>query len=143
MVDSQGLFGGQPPALYTVEGKRQSYNDDQRPKYVIVDNSPTSCVPTPAAGTPNITITPNFTSPISTCQPMGMLISGGQEPYNLTLAALNSPVLTNVTMGLEEDVFTYINRVDPGSQIMGMVDFTVLQFSCSLSASQFLSTMRK
>ncbi|KLO16881.1 hypothetical protein SCHPADRAFT_994839 [Schizopora paradoxa] len=104
VIDSQGLFGGQPPALYTVQ-----------------DNSPSSCVPKLASGAPNITIAPNFTSPISTCSPMGMLISGGKAPYNLTLAALNSPVLTNVTMGPTDDVFTYINRADPGSQILAAV----------------------
>jgi len=84
-------------------------------------NSTSNCVPTPPSGAPNITISPNFTSPISTCQPMGMLISGGKKPYGLTLAALNSPVLTNVTMGPTDDVFTYINRADPGSQIMASI----------------------
>jgi hypothetical protein len=48
-----------------------------------------------------------------------MTISGGVKPYTVTLAALNSPIVTNVTMGTVDDFFTYINRADPGTRLAG------------------------
>lgn len=40
-----------------------------------------------------------MTDTLTTCQPWGIIIKGGVPPYNVTLAAVNSPIVTNVTMG--------------------------------------------
>lgn len=57
---------------------------------------------------------------------MGFQIIGGKKPYNLTLAAPNSTLITNVTMGPTDDVFTYIDRADPNSGLMGELSFISL-----------------
>ncbi|KAJ7143982.1 hypothetical protein C8R44DRAFT_564898, partial [Mycena epipterygia] len=59
------------------------------------------------------TISANVTDTLNTCQPWGLTISGGTPPYNLTLAVLNAPDVTNVTLGANDSVYTYINRAEP------------------------------
>jgi hypothetical protein len=49
-----------------------------------------------------------------------MTISGGVKPYTVTLAALDSPIVTNVTLGLVDDFFTFINRANPDTQLAGL-----------------------
>ena len=56
---------------------------------------------------------------INTCDPWGLTITGGVKPYSISLAALHSQVVTNVTMGANDDVLVYVDRADPGSQIIG------------------------
>lgn len=63
----------------------------------------------------------NVTGRLRTCQPWELRIKGGVPPYNVTLAALGSPVITNVTVGLGDDIFTYINRADPGTKMIAVV----------------------
>ncbi|KAJ7253607.1 hypothetical protein C8J57DRAFT_1348597 [Mycena rebaudengoi] len=104
VVDSQGTSGGVDPPLYNVTAGES-----------------TQCILTPTASTPPFTITANVSDAVDTCQPWGLTISGGTRPYNLTLAALNAPVLTNVTLGANDSVFTYINRAEPGTQILAAV----------------------
>lgn len=48
-----------------------------------------------------------------------MTIEGGQKPYTVVLSALDSPIITNITMGPEDSIFTYIDRADPNGQLMG------------------------
>ncbi|KAF8995388.1 hypothetical protein BDQ17DRAFT_1250788 [Cyathus striatus] len=100
VVDSTGSAGGTPPSLYSVT---EGQNID--------------CI-TEGSGTFNISA--NVTDEITTCQPWGLRIKGGVQPYNLTLATLNS-IIINVTLPYEEDIFTYVNRVDPGSQLLAAV----------------------
>ena len=66
-----------------------------------------------------MSVNPNVTDTLTTCQPWGLTIKGGQKPYFIVLSALNSPVITNATMGAGDDVYTWPNRADPGGQIMG------------------------
>ena len=61
----------------------------------------------------------NVTGAIDTCQPWGLTISGGAKPYQIILSALQSGTITNATMGSDDDVYTYIDRVDPGAPLMG------------------------
>ncbi len=56
---------------------------------------------------------------LHTCDPWGLTVSGGKKPYQIVLSAFNSTVITNVTMGDDDDVFTYIDRADPNGSIMG------------------------
>ncbi len=77
----------------------------------------TSCQP-PAPKNPAI-VTPNVTTTINTCEPWGLKVTGGVKPYQISLAALGSPVVTNVTMGPDDEVFTFIDRADPGQRLMG------------------------
>ncbi|KAL1942340.1 hypothetical protein VTO73DRAFT_6404 [Trametes versicolor] len=80
----------------------------------------TSClIPAPTSSTP--VITANVTQNLQTCQPWGLSITGGTKPYNVTLGQLSAPVITNVTMGPEDDVFTYINRASPNQPLIAAV----------------------
>ncbi|KAI0667356.1 hypothetical protein C8Q78DRAFT_374571 [Trametes maxima] len=80
----------------------------------------TSCLqPAPTAST--LRIVPNVTDSLQTCQPWGLNIIGGTKPYNVTFGQVASGVITNVTMGPEDDVFTFINRAVPGAALMAAV----------------------
>jgi len=103
VVDSQGSSGGVPPNLFTV-----------------VAGQTTQCIP-PASNDPPFTVEANVTDTLTTCQPWGIKIKGGVPPYNLTLAAINSPIVTNVTMGPVDDQFTFIDRADPNTQLIAAV----------------------
>ncbi|KAJ7702650.1 hypothetical protein B0H17DRAFT_1042771 [Mycena rosella] len=103
VVDSRGNSGGIDKPLYTV-----------------VAGASTQCIFTPAVE-PAFTVTANVTDALTTCQPWGLTIQGGTPPYNITLAALNAPDATNVTLGPDDSVFTYINRADPGTQLLASV----------------------
>ncbi|KAF7361276.1 hypothetical protein MSAN_01160000 [Mycena sanguinolenta] len=103
VIDSQGSSGGVPPHLFTV-----------------VDGQTTQCIP-PASNDPPFTVEANVTDTLTTCQPWGIIIKGGVRPYNVTLAAIDSPVVTNVTMGPNDDQFTFIDRADPNTQLIAAV----------------------
>ncbi|ESK90387.1 hypothetical protein Moror_13704 [Moniliophthora roreri MCA 2997] len=96
LVDSEGNSGGVPPLVYFVEAG----NSDCLPQ--IPDSS-------------DFTVSANVTSVANTCEPWGLRIKGGVKPYNITFFQLNSLVATNVTMGKDDDAFTFINRGDPGT----------------------------
>ncbi|KAL0948159.1 hypothetical protein HGRIS_010775 [Hohenbuehelia grisea] len=100
VVDSNQSSGGVPPNLYT-----------------LVAGQSTQCIKIPPSP-PSFTVTANVTDTIQTCEPWGLSISGGLPPYNITLAAVNSPIITNVTLGSTDDHFTYIDRADPNSELM-------------------------
>lgn len=110
------------PALFSML-QVNSYSQLQLPGYwvyltLLPASSNTSCLP--AAPSDSIArISPNVTSTLTTCEPWGLTITNGARPYNVIFSALNSPVITNVTMGPEDDVFTYIDRADPNGELLG------------------------
>jgi hypothetical protein len=74
-------------------------------------------------------LVPNITNAdIQTCEPWGMTVSGGTPPYTVTLAALGAPVFTNVNSPNITDYnrFTYVNRADPGTDLIGTSSICVL-----------------
>ncbi|KAF8170906.1 hypothetical protein K438DRAFT_1982463 [Mycena galopus ATCC 62051] len=103
VVDSQGSSGGVPPNLFTV-----------------VAGQSTQCIPA-ASNDPPFTVEANVTDTLTTCQPWGIKIKGGTPPYDLTLAAVNSSLVTNVTMGPADDQFTFIDRADPNTQLIAAI----------------------
>ena len=116
IVDSHGISGGQPSNLYTVTG------EDLYSLYIkalcwrFLDGDSGCLPPSPSV---NVTLGVNVTGSVSTCEAIGFRVYGGKEPYNITLAAPNSPVLTNVSLPLTDDILTYIDRADPNSHLMG------------------------
>jgi hypothetical protein len=94
-------------------------------KYKNLAGSTTNCITQPVTK-PEFRITANVTRDLQTCQPWGFRIQGGVPPYTITLAAPNSPVVTNVTIPFGDDAFTFINRADPGGQLVGMSLFQYL-----------------
>ncbi|KAF8970972.1 hypothetical protein BDZ97DRAFT_1410986 [Flammula alnicola] len=107
VVDANGSAGGIPPRILNV-----------------IPGSTTQCVNTPLL-TPEFKVTANVTGNLQTCQPWGFTVKGGVPPYTITLAQPNSPVVTNVTLPFGDDSFTYINRANPGGQLIGAIsDFT-------------------
>jgi len=103
VVDANGSSGGVGPSLFTVTAGQT-----------------TQCIPAASTDAP-FTVTANVTDTINTCQPWGLTITGGAPPYNVTFAALNSPVITNVTMGPTDDAFTFIDRADPNTQLIAAI----------------------
>jgi len=103
VVDSQGSSGGVPSDLFTVTAGQT-----------------TACIPPPSTA-PAFTVVANVSDALTTCQPWGLTIAGGVPPYSLTLASLNSSIGTNVTMGPNDDAFTFIDRVAPGTQLIAAV----------------------
>jgi hypothetical protein len=102
VVDSQGNGGGIPPQLYTV-----------------VVGQTTECII--SGNNTGFTVSANITDTVNTCQPWGLRIQGGVPPYNLSLAQVNSPVVTNVTIPNGLNGYTYINRATPGYLLLAAV----------------------
>jgi hypothetical protein len=101
VIDANGTAGGIPPRLYT-----------------SVAGQNTNCVKEDSKGT-EFTITANVTGTLNTCDPWGITLTGGAPPYMFSLAALNSAFVTNVSTQADgEDSLTYINRADPGNQLL-------------------------
>ncbi|KAF8970977.1 hypothetical protein BDZ97DRAFT_1411532 [Flammula alnicola] len=104
VVDANGSAGGIPPQFLTV-----------------IRESISPCITTPL-DTPAFTVSSNVTGSLETCAPWGVTVKGGSPPYVITLAQINSPVVTNVTMPFGTDRFTFINRADPGEQLIAKAD---------------------
>ncbi|KAI0791462.1 hypothetical protein BC629DRAFT_1509716 [Irpex lacteus] len=62
-------------------------------------------------------ITPNATGKIETCQPWGLTIAGGEQPYTVVLTALDSSSVTNTSVNSND--YTYVNEVAPSELFMG------------------------
>ncbi|KAI8977853.1 hypothetical protein BD414DRAFT_157509 [Trametes punicea] len=111
VADSAGNTGGFPTSFFSVI---------RTSSRTAAPGSDTSCLASPPTpSTPRIT--PNVTTTLETCEPWGLSITGGTKPYNITLAQVASGVITNTTMGVEDDVFTYINRATPNEQLIAAV----------------------
>ncbi|KAJ7134083.1 hypothetical protein C8R43DRAFT_1239373 [Mycena crocata] len=91
-----------------------------KPVYTVTAGATTQCLPAATAEAP-FKLTANVTDTLGTCEPWGLTIQGGIPPYTVTIAQINSPDVRNVTLGSNDDVYTYINRADPGSQLIGSV----------------------
>ncbi|KAJ7143973.1 hypothetical protein C8R44DRAFT_558263, partial [Mycena epipterygia] len=100
VVDSKGTSGG-----------------IDAPLYQVTQGATSDCISS-AQAEPQFTISANVTDVLSTCQPWGLTIRGGTPPYNLTLAVLNASGVTNVTLGANDSVYTYINRAEPDLQMI-------------------------
>ncbi|KAI5122265.1 hypothetical protein M0805_007129 [Coniferiporia weirii] len=106
VADAVGNAGGEAGSLFTVT------------------NGDSSCLPAAPPPSRNLTLVANVSTsdPLLTCQPLGLRVYGGQKPYNISIAALNSPVVTNVTLDPTDDVLTWINRADPNGQLIVSVN---------------------
>lgn len=103
MVDTNGSTGGVSPHLFNVTA-----------------GTDTSCLPSaPASSIAHIT--PNVTGSVFTCEPWGLTLSNGTQPYSVVIAALDSPIITNISVPQDYDVFTYINRANPNGQMLAAV----------------------
>ncbi|KAG6917203.1 hypothetical protein DXG01_003407 [Tephrocybe rancida] len=122
VVDSTGSSGGTSAILYTVTCTS--------PLNILVKavlmychftaGQLTSCLPKNAAI--GFSVSSNATGgAISTCDPWGLTIKGGQSPYTVTLAAVGSPSITNVTMNAGDNLYTYINRASPSGAILAAI----------------------
>ncbi|KAG2018599.1 hypothetical protein CC2G_008020 [Coprinopsis cinerea AmutBmut pab1-1] len=100
VVDSTASGGGIPPQLYTV-----------------VEGDSTDCVVSPPSDEPEFIVWTNVTEVVPTCTPLTFAIDGGVPPYSLSIAALDSFTVTNVTIPAGFDAFTWINRAAPSSQL--------------------------
>lgn len=99
LADADGNSGGNYPFLSTVTG------DDE------------SCI-APQSSV-DMTISSNVTSrTLAPCEPLGLITTGGTKPYTVSIAVVNSSVVTNFTLGIDDDTMTYINRADPSSQMI-------------------------
>jgi hypothetical protein len=116
MVDANGSAGGIAPILYSVIGKVHCLSPRNLYSHLVAGTDK-SCLPFALAS--NFVVKADISTTLSTCQPWSMTISGGVKPYTVTLAALDSPIITNVTMGPVDDLFTYINRANPGTRLAG------------------------
>jgi len=101
MFDANGNSGGVLFDTYTVAGDKTAANS--------------SCITT---SSPTLTIKNNSTSKINTCDSVTFSISGGRKPYTVTVAETNSEVTNNSTMGAKDDVYTWVNNLSPGNQVI-------------------------
>ncbi|KZS92376.1 hypothetical protein SISNIDRAFT_111531 [Sistotremastrum niveocremeum HHB9708] len=85
--------------------------------YPVVDGTSTNCHP--SKEDTDVTLSTDVTA-LTTCDPLVLNLGGGQTPYTISLVATNAPVVTNVTLGPEDNQYTWINRGTPGSSLLGM-----------------------
>ncbi|KAF5313892.1 hypothetical protein D9619_012998 [Psilocybe cf. subviscida] len=90
VVDSTGTAGGSIPRLLTV-----------------IPGQKMECLLPPSEADPSFTIKSNITATLQTCEPWGITVLGGTPPYTVTLAETDQPVVTNVTMPVGANRFTY------------------------------------
>ena len=97
-----------------------------------------SCLPPKPPS--SLAIKANVTKDLSTCDYWGLRVTGGVPPYTISLAAVGSPVVTNVTLPTGLDVLTYIDRADPNGLLLGrllvhylirFLRLNILTYSCS------------
>ncbi len=55
---------------------------------------------------------------VNTCDAATANITGGTKPYTVSIMPSNGDIPTNFTLGAEDDLFTYVNRVQPGSSFL-------------------------
>ncbi|KDQ62739.1 hypothetical protein JAAARDRAFT_469889 [Jaapia argillacea MUCL 33604] len=91
---------------------------DRYIRTVAPGSSSTCQMPTPD---PSFVMTANATGTLQTCQPWGLSIQGGTPPYGVTVARLNTSVVTNMTVPLGDDIVTYINTAEPLGVILAAV----------------------
>ncbi|KAF7329619.1 hypothetical protein MKEN_00224900 [Mycena kentingensis (nom. inval.)] len=91
------------------------------PLYAVVAGSSTACLPPATATDFVVTSTTPHGDMLNTCDPWNLLITGGTPPYSVSIAALNASDVTNITMAATDTVFQYINRADPGSQMIAAI----------------------
>ncbi|KAK7450136.1 hypothetical protein VKT23_013018 [Stygiomarasmius scandens] len=103
VIDSQGSSGG------VIDTK------------TVTKGQTTNCVDSTNNNNSDFVVSSNVTGNLDTCQPWGLRIEGGTKPYTLTIAQTNADAVTNVTMPDDADVYTYINRGDPGFTLAAAV----------------------
>ncbi|KAJ7595329.1 hypothetical protein C8J56DRAFT_775704, partial [Mycena floridula] len=112
MADAKGNSGGIPEN-----------------SFAVISHSSTSCIKSSTSSS-TFLMDVNVTDELSTCQPWGMRVAGGNAPYTVTILSEDSPVLTNVSMDSGQDLYTYINRASPDDRILGPLPvqylFTIL-----------------
>ena len=122
VADANGFSGGIENNLFTVTGEHHicciyAYNLKYYP-LDPVDGNP-NCLPSTPSTDLMVTANVSTSEQLQTCQLLGLQVTGGTQPYTVSIAALNSNFTTNVTMDSGHDLLTYINRVTPGSQFAG------------------------
>lgn len=118
VVDANGSSGGVPTRLFKVTGMIRLRS--RKAVLILFSLAGQSITCIQPRDPPTFTVTSNITGDVNTCDPWGLTIVGGSKPYSVTLAALSSPVITNVTMGPLDDRLTYINRAEPNTILLGM-----------------------
>ena len=122
VADAQGNSGGQAGTIFTVSGElcRIFTNDRSAYAYTDASNNDDSCMKSTSPSA-NMTLWANVSTSddLSGCQPLGLRITGGQKPYTISIAGSAGSSVTNVTLGENDDVYTWPNTVKSGSQIIG------------------------
>ena len=123
ILDSEQSTGGVDPLMYNVTGAYIPFVMYHRLTLIVfIGGADRRCLPAISSDMqpPVIpSIVSNLTGTVETCQPWGLTISGGAKPYQIVLSALQSITITNSSMGIDDDVFTYIDRADPNELLMG------------------------
>ena len=121
-VDANGDSGGITPQTMEVVGMLSGFTTLILCYSRIIKAGPTqNCVTNTrtAGGVMNdFTVTANVADVLQTCQPWELTMKGGTPPYIITLAMPNE--ILNVSSAPHDDIFTYINRADPGIQMIGV-----------------------
>ncbi|RDB22407.1 hypothetical protein Hypma_010516 [Hypsizygus marmoreus] len=101
LVASNGDTGAIPSSLYTVTAGQSK-----------------SCLPSSSS---NFKVVASPSAELSTCDKWNLTMSGGAPPYNVVLAALDSPHVTNITMPASDNLYSYINRASPNGSLLAAI----------------------
>ncbi|KAL5518320.1 hypothetical protein ACEPAH_2 [Sanghuangporus vaninii] len=102
VVDSRGMDGGIDPYIYTVTDS----------------NTTSNCLPSSPSTSITLAANVSTSESLETCEPLEVQISGGQKPYTVSIAVLDSIVVTNMTLNGNDDVLTWPNQAGPNKQLL-------------------------
>ena len=122
LVDSAGNGGGVAPSTYSITGAHlkpdRNFIGLSRIRVGDKDGS-SSCLPSVPAAWPLINA--NTTKDLDTCQSLGLVMAGGVPPYTVSIVQLGGSV-RNVTLGSQDNAYTWINQAAPNSDLLGTPD---------------------
>ena len=121
LVDSAGNSGGVASSTYSITGARLKTDCNFIGLSCIVSaiDGSSSCLPSVPTAWPLINA--NTTKDLDTCQPLGLVMAGGVPPYTVSIVQLGGSV-RNVTLGSQDNAYTWINQAAPNSDLLGTSD---------------------
>ncbi|KAJ7063855.1 hypothetical protein C8F01DRAFT_36523 [Mycena amicta] len=90
------------------------------PLYGVIAGTTSQCLPPRSSQAPfTVSSLTSNGATLNTCDLWTLFFKGGKPPYTVTIAALNTPDVTNMTLGPMDTKLEWPNRADPGSQMIG------------------------
>lgn len=128
LMDSTGSTGGASGIWKVTESEFLNESDSTNINVKSIEegttgNTDCAAPPPPAYFFLSSNKTEDGERTLEICEPWRLNINGGEPPYTVVLSAIDSPVLTNVTIADGNNALVYVNRADPDTVLFGMYHY--------------------